>query len=319
MSEHITNRDAAVDIVVPTRGRGPRIQVLIESILMSNYPDFTLWIIDQSDDDETEQAIRPYTETDPRIRYERTLTRGSNIARNTGAQLGRAPFIIFTDDDCRVTPEWLGAMIDEFERDSSWAVFGRILADEKIDFELADHSLAIMFPIAIKDDDDRQVFEGDATDLDFGHGANMGFRRECFEMLNGFDNLLGSGGTFRAWPERDIGFRILVKGGRIVYTPEAILYHTQWRDWQQLREIIRNYAFGTGAAIGKFLRCGHWEALPLLADWFFNQGLRQVASGILKWHSRAKIEVGLVHLIVPWFGMAKSLRFAVNRKDMLYQ
>jgi glycosyltransferase involved in cell wall biosynthesis len=319
LKEQNLDCDTAVDIVVPTRGRGARINILVESVLESDYPNFTLWIVDQSEDDLTEEAIRPYIESDSRIRYERTPTCGSNIARNAGACLGDAPVIIFTDDDCRVTTGWLGAMVTEFEKDSSWAVFGRILPDERIQNNTSDDYLARMLPMAIKEADSRQVYEGNHFNLGFGHGANMGFRRECFELIHGFDNLLGIGGVFRSWPERDIGYRILVKGGRIVYTPDALLFHSHWRDWPAVRNTFRNYAFGTGATVAKYVRCGHWGAIYLLAEWMFSQGVRQILSGVIKWRSWMKVEVGLFQLIFPWIGIAKSLRFPINREDLLYQ
>ena len=37
----------------------------------------------------------------------------------------------------------------------------------------------------------RMVYEGNRFNLGFGHGANMAFRRETFDQLGGFDELLG--------------------------------------------------------------------------------------------------------------------------------
>lgn len=314
--EQSKDNEGAVDIVVPTCGRGERVSTLIESVLESDYTNFILWIVDQSDNNLTEQVVRPFVDFDSRVRYHHDSGKGSNIARNVGAMLGQAPFIIFTDDDCRVTSDWLRAMVMELSRDLSWAVFGRILRDEQYNTNAG--KLAEMLPMALKEAATRQVYEGNPHDLGFGHGANMGFRRDCFERISGFDNLLGAGGVFRSWPEKDIGYRILVKGGRIVYTPEALLFHSYWRDWPAVRNTFRNYAIGTGAAVAKYIRCGRWSAAYLLWEWFLGQGVRQVFSGIIKWRSWKKVEVGLLQLIVPWIGIVKSLRFGINREEMLY-
>lgn len=313
------NDNPAVDIVVPTYGRGNRIRALIDSILQSDYPNYIMWIIDQSENDLTEKVVSPYTELDTRIRYLRDKHRGSNIARNIGASHGDAPLILFTDDDCRVTEGWLRAMVAEFKNSYAWAVFGRILADELLDPGHPRHQLVKLFTIAYQDLGNRVAFENDLYNLNFGHGANMGFRRDCFELIKGFDNLMGSGGKFRAWPERDIGFRILAKGGCIVYTPTALLFHDQWRDWPALRKTYRNYAFGAGAAVAKYLRCGYWKAIYLYIDWIFSAGIRQIISGLIKYRSWKKIEVGLGHLIIPWIGMIKSIGFPINREDILYK
>src|SRR5262245_1620449 len=111
MNQHSSHAD--VDIIIPTRGRGALIDVTIESIRHSSYPHFKLWVVDQSDDRATEAAVTYHTQDDPRIHYLRSTTRGSNLARNEGVAAGRAPYILFTDDDCRVEPDWVTAMTTE--------------------------------------------------------------------------------------------------------------------------------------------------------------------------------------------------------------
>jgi hypothetical protein len=146
----------------------------------------------------------------------------------------------------------------------------------------------------------------------------MGLRRDALHAVGGFDGMLGCGGPLRAWPERDLGYRILSKGGRIVYTPAAVVHNRHWRDWPEMRRTFLNYAFGTGAAAGKYLRSGDWGGAYLLVEWLLDQGVRQALSGLLKWRSRQKIEVGLLQMIYPWVGLVHSLRYPVDRKRLLY-
>ncbi|MGB0385078.1 MAG: glycosyltransferase family 2 protein [Ardenticatenaceae bacterium] len=313
--------DPIVDVVIPTRGRGSLIDITITSIRQSTFKAFTLWVVDQSDDDATEEAVRPHTEADPRICYIRSPTRGSSIGRNIGAAAGSAPYVIFTDDDCRVELDWLQVLISELQQNEAWAVFGRIIPDEVYKDKIPPGAKPVTkgLPMALKDAPQHQVYEGNRFNLSFGHGANMGFRRKCYEQINGFDELLGAGGPLRSWPERDIGYRILLAGGRIVYTPHALVYHRHWRGWEDVRLTYRNYAFGAGAVVSKYLRCGDLGGLYLLIEWFLDQGVRQVLSGILKWRSSQKIHVGLLQLTYPWVGIAHSLRYPVDRAQMTYK
>jgi GT2 family glycosyltransferase len=310
-----------VDIIIPTRGRGALIDVTVESIRHSSYPHFKLWVVDQSDDRATEAAVTHHAQADPRVHYLRSTTRGSNLARNEGVAAGRAPFILFTDDDCRVEPDWITAMTTELTDPDTWAVFGRIIPDEtyhpQIPAGATPASPAI--GMAVKDTPRRQVFEGDRFRLDFGHGASMGFRRDAYQRIGGFDQLLGAGGPLRSWPERDIGYRILARGGRIVYTPDALVHHRHWRDWEEVRRTYRNYAFGTGAAAGKYVRAGDMGGSYLFLEWLLDQGLRQVLSGVLKWQSRQKVEIGLLQLTYPWVGLFHSLRYPVDKEQVLYR
>jgi len=308
---------AVADIVIPTRNRPELIGQAVSSVLASTEPRLRLWVMDQSDDDATERVLAPLATADRRLVHERIPPRGVSRARNRGSSLGSSPNVLFTDDDCRVDPKWASVMIRELDDSETWAAFGRVMPDwhDAPPNEWASDAA----PVATKIDRERRVFQGNRVDLGFGHGASMGFRRDRFEAIGGFDPLLGSGGELRSFPERDIGFRVLAKSGRIVYTPNAVVYHRQWRDWQQTAKVYRNYGFGAGAAATKYVRCGDLAGLYLMGEWILSQGLRQVASGVFKWRSWWKTRIGLEQLVYPWAGAAASLRYSINRATMCYE
>lgn len=308
----------SVDIVIPTRSRGALIDATVASIRRSTHDQFTLWIIDQSDDDATERAVAGHVRADPRVRYRRIDSRGISAARNYGVQVGAAPYILFTDDDCQVEPDWIAAMLCELEHDDTWVVFGRVLpagCRPRDDAWQAGQALQIGLKTSVL----RAVYQGSRFNLGFGHGACMGFRRTCHDLVHGFDELLGVGGRLYSWEDRDLGYRVLRHGGRIVYTPRALVYHRQWRDWGELRRTYRSYAMGVGAATGKYIRCGDMGGWYLLGEWLLDQGLRQVLSGALKWRSWQKIQIGLLQLVYPWVGLVESLRYPVDNDRLLYR
>ena len=311
----------AVDIIIPTRNRGKLIDVTLESIRHSTHQNWIVWVADQSDDNQTETAVFHHAQTDPRIRYLSMPPMGSSKARNDGACFGHAPIILFTDDDCRVEPDWITSMLEELSQPDTWAAFGRIEMeiDQQITLTQEEQHLLNVLPMAKKNSQVRKVYDGNRFNLGFGHGANMGFRREYFDAVNGFDELLGAGAPLRSWPERDIGYRILRQNGRIVYTPHAIVHHRHWRSWQAVKRTYRNYAIGTGAAVGKYLRCGDSGSLYLLAEWMFDQGIRQLASGLIKWHSHHKMMAGLLQLAFPWVGLYMGFKHKINKTTVQYK
>lgn len=309
--------ELCADIIIPTRGRGELIVQTIASIRESFNHEFILWIIDQSDDDATAIAIQPHIQADTRVKYLRVAPQGSSAARNQGVALGVAPFVLFTDDDCRVAPEWIDEMLDELANPQTWAVFGRILPDTDELLDELNSTKGIW--LALKDSPTRQVYANNRFNLGFGHGASMGFHRNQYERLGGFDEMLGVGARFRSWPERDVGYRILAAGGQIVYTPKALVYHRHWRTWDGVQNTLRNYAIGTGAAIGKYVRCGDWRAWFMLVEWILDQGVRPMISGVIKWHSWQKMYGGWLQIIYPWVGLATSWRVPVDRSRVLYR
>ena len=308
-----------VDIVIATRDRGDLIDATLESIRRSAHADFNLWVVDQSADDATRLAVDRHVTQDARVHYIHSDRVGVSPARNKGAALGHAPYIAFTDDDCIAAPSWLGALLSELEQPETWAVFGRVIPDAGLYAPHGVKPASPAIPMALKDSPQRKVYNRSRLDLGFGHGANMAVRRDRFASLNGYDEMLGVGAVLRSWGDRDFGFRILKAGGAIVYTPDALIIHRHWRGWADVRRQYHNYAVGAGAAAGKYIRCGDPAGVYIFVEWLLDQGVRQVASGLLKWRSGQKIQAGLMQLVYPWVGLAQCARYPVDRARVMFR
>src|SRR3979411_1840417 len=121
-----------ISAVVPTRNRPDHAMPCAGSILSNPGDDFELLVVDQSDDDATEQALAVYA-GDRRFRYVRLSSRGLPAARNVGVEQGTAPIIAFTDDDCRVSTDWLQQISSLLEREPEAAlVFGRVSIPDEL-------------------------------------------------------------------------------------------------------------------------------------------------------------------------------------------
>lgn len=305
-----------VDIIVPTRNRADLIGPALHSLRACTGVNLKIWVIDQSDDDATAAVVASQAVVDQRVQHIASSLRGISTSRNLGIKLGKAPYILFTDDDCRVDPSWAAAMAAALADERIEMAFGRILAEHSDEPTVGVVTRGIS--LATKTSLTPALYQGNRFNLSFGHGASMGLRREVWERLGGFDEALGVGGPLRSWEDRDFGYRMLLAGGRIAYVPQAVLYHRQWRNWQAVWHAYRDYGFGMGAAAGKYLRSGDLGGLVLLFEWITSQGLRQVFSGLLKWQSWQKTIIGLQQLVFPWYGLLMGLRYSVDRKRCVY-
>lgn len=305
-----------IDVIIPTRNRGASLSGTLMSLLDDPNPQLSIWVVDQSDGNATARAVQPFCDQDERVRYLHTPTRGISSARNLGVQLGAAPYVLFTDDDCRAAPGWASGLANELANGGAWAAFGRLLPEWR--GAAPTERWAAALPLAIKRSETREVYAGNPRHLGFGHGASMGVLRECLEALGGFDEALGVGGPLRSWEDRDLGHRILYAGGQIVYTPRALTYHQQRHRPAEIYVAFYNYGIGAGATAAKYLRCGDPVGAAILGDWLLGQGLRQALSGLVKWRCWPKTAVGLQQLAVTWQGLALGLRYPVDRIRRLY-
>ena len=72
-SNHVSQRKIAA--LVATRNRGASATMAVDSLLANEGIDFELLVIDQSTNDDTRDALKPYMDN-PRFRYVRSQTVG---------------------------------------------------------------------------------------------------------------------------------------------------------------------------------------------------------------------------------------------------
>jgi glycosyltransferase involved in cell wall biosynthesis len=315
-----------VSIVICTRNRNERIVSTLESIFENTWTKFEVIIIDQSVNESTQIAVQPFL-ADPRSTYKRTNTSGLSTARNIGLAEARGKIVAFTDDDCRVSNNWIESILREYaQHPAVVSIFGRIIpgdlsnaSDLNQNFNLPQiKRLQQVLPIAKKDDLSYQLFQKNPNNLGFGHGANMCFKRSAFSKYGKFDEFLGAGAVLGAWEDRDMGHRILLGGGQILYSPDIVIYHDHWREWSEVKDAYKNYAIGTGTAVNKYIRSGNWASIGLLLGWVAQLGIRQVLSGIFKWQSLKKTYIGMSQIIYPWVGFMKGFKYNVDREKKVY-
>lgn len=315
-----------IDVIIPTRNRGLLIVDSIKSLQANPSQDFRVWIVDQSENTLTADAVQPFVESDHRFSLISTNTKGADIARNIGIEASEAPIVGFIDDDCQVESNWIKTLLHEYETHPNISsIFGRVIpveapANYSNENEVSKiKRLHQVLPMAKKDEPTHHIYNNkDRFNLSFGHGANMSFRRSTFAKIGLFDEYLGGGAPLKSWEERDLGYRIIGQGGQILYSPDVVVYHKHWREWPDVRDAFIGYAIGAGAVVGKYMRLGDWQSFQLLVEWMLQQGFKQIASGIFKWKSLHKTKAGLLQLIYPWVGLWQCREYAIDKEYCIF-
>jgi len=103
-----------VSVIMPAYNAVDYIMEAIESVLIQNYRNFELVIINDGSTDNTEEVVLGFK--DERIRYFRQENRGLAATHNVGIKKSRGEFIIKLDCDDMMMPDFIAKHLQEFEK-----------------------------------------------------------------------------------------------------------------------------------------------------------------------------------------------------------
>lgn len=293
-----------VTVCIATRDRGDQIAATLRSIIKSQFTDWDAVIVDQSEADDTRDAVMRTVGEDSRFRYLRSRSAGSSVARNAALAEARGPLVACTDDDCEVAPDWLGRLEGYFRADADVGmIYGAVLPgphDPRCGF-------ISTYPVP--------RFKRIATPWlrwqERGIGANMAFRLDAVRMVGGFDDVLGAGGPLCAGLDFDLTYRMLKGGFAVLNVPDAVVIHHGFRPWSVGSSLMYGVGIGVGATYMKHLRLGDVAALPT----FLIEGLRCIS-----WRRvlLARGRIGLRRFLGYGKGSLLSFRYPIDRKRRAY-
>ncbi len=247
---------ADAGVVIPTRGRGGAVVRTIRSILADAPANLAIVVVDQSDDEATREALRPFA-GDRRIRYLRSETRGVSAGRNVGVSASTTDLVVLTDDDCEAPRGWLGELLAPFADDPQLgAVVSSVVAGPHDPRAGCIPTFVLTEPFVIRSVHDPRLLRG--------LGPSLALRRAAWAAVGGFDEALGAGARFRAGGHPDLFLRMVAAGFAIHGRPRPALIHHGFRPWAEADRSLRDYCYGGGALWAKHVRLRPRPAAALL-------------------------------------------------------
>ena len=157
---------------------------------------------------------------DDRLTVLRIQHGGPAYARRAGGEASRGDLLVFTDADCRPEPGWLAAIVNAAVANPEVAGFTGPLVDATSGVRPLDLLHGFMRSIS-ELDHTAQEFEYSGQTMVGTIGANFAVRRIWYERAGGFD------ASFRypGGEDYDLGFRIQMSSGRILFLSNAVVYH----------------------------------------------------------------------------------------------
>jgi len=165
--------------------------------------------------------------------------------RNIGFDQARGEFVLFIDDDCEPSKNWVRDMIRILTRNQRIGAVGCRVAGAGSGFweRCADYALFGVYQYP------------DAGYRDIGSAA-MAVRREAFEMVAGFDE------TLYASEDWDFNLRLQEKGWRRFFDPTLMVVHHHGRGEPKA---IGRQAYHSGRQSGLFVQSTHFGEISSLA------------------------------------------------------
>jgi cellulose synthase/poly-beta-1,6-N-acetylglucosamine synthase-like glycosyltransferase len=158
---------------------------------------------------------------------------GPAAARNVGSAHARGDYLAFVDDDCEPAPDWLARLAAQFAAEPDAAIGGRTLNGLPANlYSVASQLLVDYLYLAYRD-------EGRGEPR-FLASNNIAFPRRAFEAVGRFDLTF----PLAAGEDRELCDRWHESGRRLVYVPDAVVYHSHALTWSGFCRQHFNYGRG---------------------------------------------------------------------------
>jgi glycosyltransferase involved in cell wall biosynthesis/GT2 family glycosyltransferase len=259
MSRRSEQLDIAV--VVPTRNRPSDLRRCLASLATAVPPRCSVTVVDQSTDMQSAAVFKELVGGLDAFDYVASDRTGVSIARNQGARSVGGDLVLFIDDDCEVTRDWVDHWRQFFEAHPTVDIaFGKVAVPE---FDRTAGHIPGFDPGHQDTVWGSEVFSRGAGFV--GMGANMAVRRDAFDDVGGFDELLGPGARFRAGDDPDLALRMVRAGHRLGHAAQPTVTHYGFRSNLEASRLGHGYATGTAAMYVKLVRCHDWAAARFMA------------------------------------------------------
>ncbi|MGA9115219.1 MAG: glycosyltransferase family A protein [Bacteroidota bacterium] len=266
-----------VSVVVCTRDRAHWLGDCLKSLGRLTWTPLEILVVDNCP---TTDATRRLVEATPGVEYLRCDTPGLDNARNFGGGAARGEIVAFTDDDARVDPGWITALVMCLE-DPTVAVATGVAFPLEIEtpaqflFEAAGGFRRGLLPRRLGMA--HAPWAGAA-----GAGVNMAVRKEVFLQTGGFDPYLDGGTPTLSGGDHEFFSRVLARGHRIAYEPSACVWHLHRKESDAVGKTLFGYGVGVYAWWTRSLWVDReYGAVASSVLWFVHYHLRNLLRVLL--------------------------------------
>lgn len=145
------------------------------------------------------------------VRVIRQSNAGPAAARNRGAQVAQGELLLFTDSDCAPAADWIERMVEPFTDPD--------VVGAKGTYRTHQEGLVARF-VQLEYEGKYQRMTS-REQIDFVDTYSAAYRRDLFLENGGFDVSFSTASV----EDQELSFRLARKGYRLVFVPDAVVYH----------------------------------------------------------------------------------------------
>jgi glycosyltransferase involved in cell wall biosynthesis len=203
----------SASVIIPVYNAQDLIPNLLEALAAQSRPAHEILLVDDGSKDGTVEVAREWGDrrTDVPLRILQQENSGPAAARNFGAREATGDLLFFIDGDCIPETDWLEKMMEPFGDERLVGVQGAYRCKQT----------EIVARFCQLEIEDRYLRMNREETIDFIGTYAAGYRREVFLENGLFDDRY----PMASGEDADFSFRLAGKGLRMVFQPEAIVYH----------------------------------------------------------------------------------------------
>lgn len=275
-----------ISAIVPTYNRAHFLPGTLQSLQQQSLADnaYEIIVVDNGSKDTTRDVVdrinqgggkQIHSISEPRL--------GLHNARHAGARLARGNILAYTDDDAICDKDWLAALLKEYQSDDVVCVGGKILPKWEIPPPPWMSFFAPWTLCLLDYGNDRKECAWPQNPF----GCNFSIRKETLFLLGGF-NPECMGHEWVGDGEAGLLRRIYAKKFKVVYTPDAVVWHIISPDKASLSGMKRRLAnFGAAHSCADYKIHTYGSFMLLVRSGLFllrycKQYLLALLDGIMK-------------------------------------
>jgi glycosyltransferase involved in cell wall biosynthesis len=220
-----------ISVIVPVFNGGSKLHKCIRALKRQNTDrTFEIIVVDDGSNDGSLKNVQGNN-----IRILRQANQGPAAARNLGVAESRGKVVLFTDADCEPLENWIAEMLRPLKDPTIAAVKGSYLSKQ---------TERVSRLVQLEYETKYERMKRDRY-IDFIDTYSAGFVKKYFLSVGQYDLIFPTPSV----EDQEFSFRMWRAGHRMVFNPDAKVYHTHVTN-------LKSY-------VKKKFRIGFWKALVL--------------------------------------------------------